>query len=193
MTTEPITDEALAAIKADFRAQAKSQREAAERAQKSTVPYTITPAAEQARCVITADWMDDAADTIESLIARIESAEAENAHWQRNSRESFEALAAMRNDLNEIVPIPSLESDLLTGPETSVFCAVVVGAVAETIDRLEARVKALEEALQPFAARAALYDPAENDDEEPDWSEKGPGVSVGDLRRARAALGGVNG
>lgn len=68
-----------------------------------------------------------------------------------------------------------------------------VASLIARIELAEARVKALEEALQPFSARAAQYDPAENDDEEPDWSEKGPGLSVGDLRRARAALGGVNG
>ena len=44
-------------------------------------------------------------------------------------RDTFDAMCAMRNAINEYIPMPSLESDLLQGPENSVFCAAVAEAV----------------------------------------------------------------
>ena len=52
-----------------------------------------------------------------------------NEIWSRNNRETFDAMCAMRDAINEHVPMPSLESDLLQGPEASVFCATVAEAV----------------------------------------------------------------
>ena len=52
-----------------------------------------------------------------------------NEIWSRNSRETFDAMCAMRDAINEHVPMPSLESDMLQGPEASVFCATVAEAV----------------------------------------------------------------
>lgn len=52
-----------------------------------------------------------------------------NEIWSRNGRETFDAMCAMRDAINEHVPMPSLESDLLQGPEASVFCATVAEAV----------------------------------------------------------------
>lgn len=64
------------------------------------------------------------------LRAEYERGKAEaNALWSHNSRETFEAMCAMRDAINEHVPMPSLESDLLQGPEASVFCAAVAEAV----------------------------------------------------------------
>lgn len=64
-------------------------------------------------------------------------------------RDTFDAMCAMRNSINEHVPMPSLESDLLQGPENSVFCATVAEAVIKEVTRLRsmtngARVKRLE-------------------------------------------------
>lgn len=53
----------------------------------------------------------------------------------RNMREMREAMVAMRNTINEHVPMPSEEADLLTGPETSVFCAAVAEAVVAHVDK----------------------------------------------------------
>lgn len=61
--------------------------------------------------------------------ARAEAAEAANQIWRENSRQTFDAMVAMRNSINEYIPMPSLESDLLQGPENSVFCAAVAEAV----------------------------------------------------------------
>lgn len=52
---------------------------------------------------------------------------------------------------------------------------------------LRAERDRLLEALKPFAEKAAVYDPEEDDDDDiPVWCEPMP--TIGDLRRARAAL-----
>jgi len=71
--------------------------------------------------------------------------------WRNASRSTFEALCAMRDSINEHVPLPSLESDLIEGPENSVFCSVVAEAVASHVAALEAENKALREALEEIA------------------------------------------
>lgn len=68
---------------------------------------------------------------------------------EKPDRDTFDAMCAMRNSINEHVPMPSLESDLLQGPENSVFCATVAEAVINEVTRLRsmasgARVKRLE-------------------------------------------------
>lgn len=74
------------------------------------------------------------------LASTVEALKAENAAllsrvemWRKNSRETFDAMCAMRNAINEHIPMPSLESDLLQGPETSVFCAVVAQSVVAAL------------------------------------------------------------
>ena len=59
--------------------------------------------------------------------------------WRKNSRETFEAMCAMRDSINEHIPMPSLESDLLNGPESSVFCAAVAKAVISYVENGEER------------------------------------------------------
>lgn len=65
-------------------------------------------------------------------------------------RETFDAMCAMRDSINEYIPMPSLESDLLKGPENSVFCATVAEAVIQEVKRLRALV------VQPSPDVAAL-------------------------------------
>lgn len=55
--------------------------------------------------------------------------------WRRNSIETWQAMQAMRNDINEYIPMPSMESDLLQGPENSVFCATVAEAVITSVKK----------------------------------------------------------
>lgn len=62
-----------------------------------------------------------------------------------NRRETFDAMCAMRNSINEVVSMPSLESDLLQGPEDSVFCATVAQAVVGKITALEADIVKLRQ------------------------------------------------
>lgn len=88
--------------------------------------------------------------------AVIDSLTAQNEAWQRNSRETFDAMVAMRNGINEHLPMPSLESDLLQGPENSVFCAAVAEAVVSEVFRLRDRLARLEGA----AARDVLAERA---------------------------------
>lgn len=56
--------------------------------------------------------------------------------WVKPDRATFDAMCAMRNSINEYIPMPSLESDLLQGPENSVFCATVASAVIAEVSRL---------------------------------------------------------
>jgi len=76
----------------------------------------------------------------------------------QNMRDTWEAMQAMRDAINDHIPLPSTESDLLQGPENSVFCEVVATAVIGALATLRAseaaaleRVKVLEEALMIYA------------------------------------------
>ncbi|MFA5377050.1 MAG: hypothetical protein WC455_14965 [Dehalococcoidia bacterium] len=82
--------------------------------------------------------------------ARIEELERQNEAWRRNSIDTRAAMVAMRNDINQHVPLPSLDSDLLQGPENSVFCATVASAVAARIAELEKRLADAERVIEPF-------------------------------------------
>lgn len=95
---------------------------------------------------------------------RAEKAEREASAWAKTSRDTFDALCAMRNDINEVVPLPSIESDLLRGPENSVFCATVAEAVVGQLralaaerDALKAENERLREALTPSGDTKAAY------------------------------------
>lgn len=85
----------------------------------------------------------------------------DNERWQTNSRETWQAMSAMRDSINEYIPMPSAESDLLQGPDNSVFCDTIARSViAETIALRaqaatnKARIERLEAALRPFSIMA---------------------------------------
>ena len=129
------------------------------------------------------------------LTAEIERLQQVCGRWQTNSIETWSAMQAMRNDINVHVPMPSMEGDLLQGPESSVFCAAVAESVVTGIERLTserdaalARESALRAVLQPFSDRADAYDPEEDDDHHFDWSRDSGQITLGQLRNARAAL-----
>ena len=84
----------------------------------------------------------------QTFLAHITALTEQNQTWQRNSRETFDAMVAMRNSINEHLPMPSLESDLLQGPENSVFCAAVADAVVQHVAALTAQVAELEACLE---------------------------------------------
>ena len=84
--------------------------------------------------------------------AGVRAAAAERA----NRRATFDAMCAMRNDINEHIPMPSLESDLLQGPEDSVFCAAVAEAVIAALVRLHQELTdARAGAVEPVAWKTA--------------------------------------
>ena len=58
-------------------------------------------------------------------------------------------------------------------------------ALLDEVDRLTAERDRLAEALRPFAALAGVYDPPDGDDGSVCWADL---PTIGDLRRARAAL-----
>ena len=72
------------------------------------------------------------------------------------SRATFEAMCAMRDSINEHIPMPSLESDLLQGPEDSVFCETVAEAVIGAV--------ASNKHLRDLVGRAIFAMPAHCDD-----------------------------
>lgn len=85
---------------------------------------------------------------------RAEKTEIERDHALRNMRENYEAFCAMRNDLNELFPIQSVEADLVNGPEMSVSCAVIVESAKAWRDRLAAEVARLREAVLWYEGEA---------------------------------------
>lgn len=68
----------------------------------------------------------------------LEAIQKSNEVWRKNSIETWSAMRAMRDAINEYTPMPSLESDLLQGPENSVFCANIAEAVIVAIVAIEA-------------------------------------------------------
>jgi hypothetical protein len=91
-------------------------------------------------------------ETPEQIVARLTAALEVS---QRNNRDTFDAMCAMRNAINERIPMASLESDLLQGPENSVFCATVAEAVVSHIDKLTAALAtARAETAMAYAAAA---------------------------------------
>lgn len=91
----------------------------------------------------------------DASIQRAEKAEASNARWQQNSRETWEAMQAMRGTINENLPMPSLESDLLQGPENSIFCATVAEAVINALTQARAEAAAAWEAGRDASLKSA--------------------------------------
>ena len=73
----------------------------------------------------------------EMLRKRIAELEAQNSTWRQNSRDTWQAMCAMRDAINEWIAMPSIESDLLQGPENGVFCEAVADAVIGYIRRNE--------------------------------------------------------
>ena len=98
-----------------------------------------------------AEQVVSAVNSHDALTARVAELESANAMWQQNSRDAASAMLAMRNAINEYVPIQSIESDLHRGPETSVFCEVVATAVTTRVAELEAENERMRAALAPFA------------------------------------------
>ena len=89
-----------------------------------------------------------AADRIEDLGAKLHRSTTSIVRWRENSIATWSAMRAMRNDINDCVPLPSMESDLLEGPEASVFCAKVSEAVCARIEALEAQLAAARDYRQ---------------------------------------------
>ena len=86
--------------------------------------------------------------------AKAEGAREEREKWRKSTRDTFDAMCAMRDAINEYIPMPSLESDLLQGPENSVFCAAVAESVIEGAREAQAKIARLKEAMRPFSDMA---------------------------------------
>ena len=95
------------------------------------------------------------ADAITTLAAENATLQHNNDIRSQNMRETWEAMQAMRNAINEHIQLPSLESDLLQGPENSVFCEVVTTAVIGTLATLRASEAAAMERITELEALLA--------------------------------------
>lgn len=67
---------------------------------------------------------------------------------QVNLAEAWQALSAMRDTINEHIPLPSSESDLLTGPEFSVSCEAVATAIVTYTLRAKERIRLADELIK---------------------------------------------
>jgi hypothetical protein len=76
--------------------------------------------------------------------ARESEVVAEVERWREMSIANRDAFAAMRNAINEHIPIQSDEADLLAGPEFSVSCEAVARAVIAEVARLRDLVEQCE-------------------------------------------------
>jgi hypothetical protein len=107
--------------------------------------------------------------SLQAMQVRAEKAERERDHWKANHAEMVQRNAVLRER-------PDLPADRLP-----------------SIARYEARVKELEEALEPFA-RAADFIERDYGADTPDAQMQFPQITMRELRRARTALkGGSNG
>jgi hypothetical protein len=95
-------------------------------------------------------------DTIRALATEVLESRAAEERWRSNSRETFDAMVAMRNDINEHIPLPSIESDLARGPGNDVFCAEVAQGVVTTLAAKDAEIARLTK--ERDEARAEIAD-----------------------------------
>lgn len=90
---------------------------------------------------------------IKEQAAEITRLRASISAYQSNGRATYEALVAMRNSINEYIPMPSIESDLLQGPEYSVFCETVATCVVTALKKSNVTASQIRaEALREAAA-----------------------------------------
>lgn len=96
-----------------------------------------------------------------------------------------ESIAKLAARLRALVIIDEVNSNNALGREA----ADALEAEHARAEAAEARVKALEEVLRPFATDAGRYDPmTEGDDRDLIWDYGHSELRVGDLRRARSVL-----
>ena len=143
--TSPLSPEAVAQMVAELRA--------ADKPLIQSGPFTQTR-----------ERLRKAADMITTLAAENATLRQHNDIRGQNMRDTWEAMQAMRDAINDHIPLPSTESDLLQGPENSVFCEVVATAVIGALATLRAseaaaldRVKVLEAGLaDPVSVHANM-------------------------------------
>jgi len=87
-------------------------------------------------------------DALASAIARIVQLEAEVGRWKANSIAKGEAFAAMRNSINEFVPMQSEQADLAQGPELHHECETIATAVIIHLNAKDARIAELESTIR---------------------------------------------
>lgn len=69
------------------------------------------------------------------IAEHVERLERDRNMWKTNALDTRAAMTAMRNEINEKIPMPSIESDLLCSPENSVFCAALALSVVQHMEQ----------------------------------------------------------
>jgi hypothetical protein len=95
---------------------------------------------------------EEAATHIEALETKLAKVSAERDAairgkecFQRMTRAHWEALCAMRNSINEHIPMPNTDSGPLFSPEDGPIYADIAERVVARIEALEAQLDAIEE------------------------------------------------
>ena len=101
--------------------------------------------------------VEDAHQVWADLMQQIDAARAEIEVWRRMSIDSWAAFSAMRDHINQHLPMRSAEADLLRGPEFSVSCESVAEDVVSALATRDkaTREQALRDAVD--ACRGSIW------------------------------------
>jgi hypothetical protein len=102
----------------------------------------------------THEAMNAQPDTIARLTAEIEEAQRAKDCFQRMTRAHWEALCAMRNSINEYIPMPNTDSGPLFSPEDGPIYADIAERVVADIKESREYALALEQELKGRAEKA---------------------------------------
>lgn len=120
---------------------------------------------------------------------RVKALEDENERMKEEAEDMRARSETAEDELSAIAHHLDAEADSNSVLHIIREVQADLSIAADRANAAEARVKALEDALEPFADLASRYDPDDGDDDDRCWQvEASP--RLGDLRRARAALNG---
>lgn len=123
-----------------------------------------------------------ARELVPALAAEVVTLRRDRDMLRQNMRDTYEAMVSMRNSINEFIPMPSLESDLLQGPENSVFCATVAEAVVAYVQANRATIAGLEARVDALAGAGRAI--VEHDAFDPQYLSADLNAKLGALRAA---------
>ena len=121
-------------------------------------------------------------ELVPALAAEVVTLRRDRDMLRQNMRDTYEAMVSMRNSINEFIPMPSLESDLLQGPENSVFCATVAEAVVAYVQANRATIAGLEARVDALAGAGRAI--VEHDAFDPQYLSADLNAKLGALRAA---------
>jgi hypothetical protein len=124
------------------------------------------------------------AEDYAALSAKLAEAERAKDCFQRMTRADWESLCAMRNSINEYVPMPNTDSGPLFSPENGPIYADIAERVVARLRENQQYILALEEELKSRAEAAE----AERDCANENWETALKQAEAWNTRAALAAL-----